>query len=282
MGQDQQRYRVFTRRTALLAGGKALLLSTLAGRMYYLQVLESEKYAVLADENRISLKLLPPPRGRIMDRFGVPIARNGQNYRVVIVPEQTPDLEATLRDLAQIIPMSEGEYARILREGARRRAFVPITVRDNLTWDQVAQIEVNAPDLPGVSIQVGQTRDYPFDGMTAHIVGYVAAVSEADLTGEPLLELPGFRIGKSGIERQYDNVLRGSAGTTQVEVNAVGRIIRELSRDEGKPGQDLVLTIDMALQQFVQQRLAAERSTLMTCCTPSGTDEFTTRETRSP
>src|SRR5690606_27240460 len=104
MRSDQQRYRTFARRTALLAGGKALLLSTLVGRMYYLQVVESEKYAVLADENRINLRLLPPPRGRIYDRFGVPIAVNDQNYRVVIIAEQTPDLEATLSDLSQIIP----------------------------------------------------------------------------------------------------------------------------------------------------------------------------------
>src|SRR3546814_6356823 len=107
-----------------------------------------------------------------------------------------------MRELARINPLNEDEYARILREGAHRRAFVPITVRDNLAWNQVAQIEVNAPDLPGVSIEVGQMRNYPYGGLTAHVVGYVAAVSEADLTGEPLLELPGFRIGKSGIERQ--------------------------------------------------------------------------------
>jgi len=262
MRSDQQRYRTFARRTALLAGGKALLLSTLVGRMYYLQVVESEKYAVLADENRINLRLLPPPRGRIYDRFGVPIAVNDQNYRVVIIAEQTPDLEATLSDLSQIIPLSESERARILRERARKRAFVPITVRDNLTWEQVARIEVSAPDLPGVSIEVGQTRDYPFKDAVAHVLGYVAAVSESELSGssDPLLELPGFRIGKTGIEKRYDELLRGSAGTSQVEVNAVGRVIRELSRNEGQPGKDLILTIDMALQEYTQQRLATERS----------------------
>lgn len=262
MRSDQQRYRTFARRTALLAGGKALLLSTLVGRMYYLQVVESEKYAVLAEENRINLRLLPPPRGRIYDRFGVPIAVNDQNYRVVIIAEQTPDLEATLSDLSQIIPLSESERARILRERARKRAFVPITVRDNLTWEQVARIEVSAPDLPGVSIEVGQTRNYPFKGAVAHVLGYVAAVSESELSGssDPLLELPGFRIGKTGIEKRYDELLRGSAGTSQVEVNAVGRVIRELSRNEGQPGKDLVLTIDMALQEYTQRRLATERS----------------------
>lgn len=258
--QDQQRYRIFTRRTALLAGGKALLFSALVGRMYYLQVVESEKYTVLAEENRINLRLIAPPRGRIFDRFGVPVAVNDQNYRVVIVAEQTPSLEATLRDLSRIIPLTESEQDRLLREQAHKRAFVPITVRENLTWEEVARIEVNAPDLPGVSIEVGQTRQYPYGGSAAHVVGYVGAVSEAELTGDPLLELPGFRIGKTGVEKRYDEALRGSAGTSQVEVNAVGRVIRELSRDEGQPGKDLVLTIDMALQQYTQQRLAAELS----------------------
>jgi penicillin-binding protein 2 len=265
MISDGDRAKIVSRRALLLGGGKMALLSALIGRMYYLQVLEADKYATLADENRINLRLLPPPRGRILDRNGVPMAVNQQNYRVLIVSEQTDDLDDTLDALATIIPVSDRDRARISREIKRRRSFVPVTVRENLSWEDVARIEINTPDLPGVVIDVGQSRSYPLEGLGAHLLGYVSAVSEADLqaSSDPLLELPGFRIGKNGIERVYDLALRGKGGTSQVEVNAVGRTIRELARDEGEPGLDLHLTIDLDLQQFAAQRLGSESGSVV-------------------
>lgn len=259
MKPEQDRGRIFTRRAMLLAGGQALMFTGLAARMYYLQVVESSHYRVLAEENRISLRLLPPPRGRILDRRGAPLATNAQNFRVVIVPEEAENIEQTLDRLDRLVQVPEHERRRIMREVRRRRAFVPVTVRENLSWEEVSRIEVNAPDLPGINIDVGETRSYPFDGAAAHVLGYVAAVSERDLTGDPLLELPGFRIGKTGIERQYDLQLRGKAGNAEVEVNALGRVIRELRRQEGQPGQDVHLTIDIGLQEFVANRVGEER-----------------------
>lgn len=258
MHRDAERQKLFNRRMAILAGGKLALFSALIGRMYYLQVIESERYQTLADENRINLRLLPPPRGRIVDRYGLPMAINQQNYRVLVVPEQARDVEATLEALASVVPVTEADRRRILRDVRRRRRFVPVTVRENLNWGEVARIEVNAPDLPGVSIDVGQTRYYPYGGDTAHALGYVAAVSEKELSGDPLLELPGFRIGKSGVEKAHDLTLRGVGGSSQVEVNAFGRVIRELSRQEGQPGAEVMLTIDLELQKYVSQRLGDE------------------------
>ncbi len=258
MHWDNDRVKLFTRRAAILGGVQMALMGSLVGRMYYLQVLQADRYRMLADENRINLRLLPPPRGRILDRLGSPLAVNSQNYRVLVVREQTPDLAATLDALGRIIPLSQAERERIVREARRRRSFVPVTVRENLSWREVARIEVNAPDLPGVTIDVGQSRYYPHGEVAAHVLGYVAAVSEDDLTGDPVLELPGFRIGKSGIEKVYDLNLRGKAGNTQLEVNALGRIIRELSRQEGEPGADVTLTVDIELQRFVIERLDAD------------------------
>ena len=255
MHRDSERHKLFSRRALMLGAGKAALLSVLAGRMYYLQVVESERYATLADENRINLRLLAPPRGKIVDRHNRAMADNQQNYRVVIIPEQAADVERTLDLLSLIVPLSAGERRRIRREISRKRAFVPITVRENLHWSEVARIEVNTPDLPGVLIDVGQSRHYTFGVETAHVLGYVAAVSEKETTGDPLLELPGFRIGKAGVERVYDLALRGSGGSSQVEVNAVGRVIRELNRQEGQPGAELRLTIDLELQRFIAERL---------------------------
>ena len=257
MYQESDRHKLFSRRTAILAGGKLVLLSALVGRMYYLQVIESERYATLADENRINLRLLPPPRGRIVDRFGIPLAVNQQNYRVLFVSEDVQgDVGTTLDALGAIIPIGAKERKRILREIARRRNFVPVTVRENLSWEEVAKIEVNAPDLPGVMIDVGQTRFYPHGQTAAPVLGYVAAVSEAEITGDPLLQLPGFRIGKAGIEKAFDLKLRGTGGSSRVEVNALGRMIKEIERQEGQPGAEVVLTIDLELQRLVSERLS--------------------------
>ncbi|MDG2033031.1 MAG: penicillin-binding protein 2, partial [Rhodospirillales bacterium] len=152
MHRDNDRYRTFSRRAVFLFGGKFVLMSGLIGRMYYLQVIEGDRYKTLADENRISLKLLAPPRGRIVDRFGRPLAVNRQNYRILLVPENVPDLQRTFTALSSIVPISEGERKRIKREIKRRRRFLPIVIRENLTWPQVARIEANSPELPGLVI----------------------------------------------------------------------------------------------------------------------------------
>ncbi|WP_422365458.1 penicillin-binding protein 2 [Pelagibius sp.] len=258
--EDNERHRAFSRRALLLGGAQALLLTGLAGRMYYLQVVEADRYKTLAEDNRINLRLLPPPRGRILDRFGYALASNRQNFRVVLVREQAGDVKQVLDALSQLMKLDEHDYKRVLREASRKRGFVPVTVRENLSWDEVSRVEVNGPELPGVSIEMGQIRDYPFAASMSHVLGYVAAVAERDLTGDPLLELPGFRIGKNGIEQKYDLPLRGAAGNSQIEVNAYGRVIRELKREEGKPGDELVLTLDGGLQTFTHQRLLGEKS----------------------
>jgi penicillin-binding protein 2 len=262
MLKKQETYGFFTRRAALLAGGKALLLSALVGRMYYLQVVEGQRYALLADENRISVRLQAPPRGFVLDRWGERIASNDINYTVFMIAEQTPSLQATLAKLARIVPLTQDDLTRIMAEIGRQRSFLPVPVAENLTWEQVSQISLNEPDLPGVSIEPEWRRAYPFGTATAHALGYVASVNEAEqaASDDPLLQLPGFRTGKSGVEKTYDRQLRGGAGTSNVEVNAIGRPIRELSRIDGRSGDTLVTTLDMGLQLYCQQRLAAEQS----------------------
>ena len=260
MPRETPRQKLFTRRAAVLAGAQALLGAAIAGRMYQLQILEKDRYTVLADENRINLRLLVPPRGRIYDRFGVILADNQHNYRVVVVPEQTGDLEATLTAVGNLIEVTEADRHRVLRDAKRKHSFVPLVVRANLSWEEMARIEVAVPELAGVAIEQGMVRQYPYGPVAAHILGYVAAVSEQELTGDPLLELPDFRIGKSGVEKAEDSLLRGTAGTSQVEVNAFGRVVREIATTSGRPGQDVVLGIDMAMQDFVTRRCAVEPS----------------------
>ena len=252
------RVRNFSRRVALLAGVKLMLLSLVGGQLYNLQVRKREKYRTKADENRINVRLLAPLRGRIYDRGGTLIALNKQNYRLVLVPEQAGNIRTILQTLSATVPLRAADHQRIMDEIAHRRSFIPITVREHLSWAQVAQIEYDAPYLPGVSIESGEIRQYPFGATFAHLVGYVGLANAEEISGEPLLQLPGFSIGKNGVEKMHDLNLRGRAGNVQVEVNAHGRVIRELDRSEGSAGEDVVLTVDAGLQQYVAGRLGAE------------------------
>ncbi|HJR22718.1 MAG TPA: penicillin-binding protein 2 [Dongiaceae bacterium] len=258
--QQQSQQKVFTRRVAMLGGLQTIMVTALAGRLYYLQVIEGEKYRLLSDENRINHRILFPPRGLIVDRFGIPLATNSPSYRAILVAEQTPNLKATLEAFSAIVPLSERDIAKAMKERQRTQDFKPITVKEDLNWEAVNAVELNLPDLPGISIDIDQKRVYPFGGITSHILGYVAVPNEKDVERDPdpLLKQPGFRIGKNGLERQYDAALRGGAGESQLEVNSLGRVIRELARQEGQPGGDLVTTLDIGLHQFAHQRLSSE------------------------
>jgi len=249
---------VFTRRALLIAGAQVTALGALGAKLYQVQVLEGDRYATLAEENRISARLIAPPRGRVLDRFGEILGGNRLNWRALLVAEQTDDAGTTLDNFSRILPLADHERARIEREIHRHRRFIPIMVREFLTWDDMALIEVNAPDLPGMLVDVGTTRQYPLGEKMAHIVGYVAPPSEGETGDDPMLALPGIRIGRAGLEKFHDLRLRGSAGAIQLEVNAVGRVIRELDRHEGQQGQDVTTTIDAGLQNQVLDRLGDE------------------------
>jgi len=264
INRDVERYKQFSRRALLLGAGKAALFGILGSRLVWLQVVEQQKFQTLSDKNRISLRLIPAGRGEIMDRFGVPLAINTQNFRAFLIPEQTPDVEETLKRLSKLIPVTDEDREEAMDEIKQRKPFTPLLVKENLTWEDMAKVELNLPDLPGVSIDEGETRSYPLSSATAHIIGYVGRVSQAEIDGaeaaDPVMTIPGFRIGKNGVEKSFDSTLRGEAGQVQAEVNVVGREIRELSRVPAKKGHRLTLTLDADLQMQLQDRLAKEKS----------------------
>ena len=270
MRREHTRHKSLTRRAVLLGGAQFLLAAGLGGRLYQLQILGRDRYAVLSDKNRVSLRLIPPPRGCIFDRYGAPIALNVSNYQAVLVPEQSGDIDHTLNLFGRIVPLRDQDRTRILRDIERKRVFVPVLLKENLAWGSVARIEVNAQDLPGISIDVGRSRHYPDGVIHCHVSGYVAAVSPKDYGRDPLHELPGFRVGKSGVEKRYDADLRGKAGTLQVEVNALGRVIRELDRDESQAGQDMSLTVDNSIQAFAHRRVDGLNASVVVMDVTSG------------
>ena len=254
--------RKINRRALLLGGAMTAMVAVLGARMRYMQVEEADQFRLLAEENRINIRLIPPSRGLILDRNGKLIAGNEQNYRVVITREDAGDVEAVLKRLSSLIPLNSDDIEKTLKEVKRRSPFVPIIVADRIAWEDLSKIALNAPVLPGVSPEFGLSRVYPLDTDFAHIVGYVGPVSEKDLEGlenpDPLLQIPKFQIGKIGVEKWTEDILRGSAGEKRIEVNAVGRVMRELERREGIPGADIRLTIDADIQNFTQVRLGED------------------------
>ncbi len=271
--KDKSRYVSFTRRTLMMTGGMTGVFGLLAGRLYQLQILNGSQYMTQAEDNRISERLIAPPRGRILDRFGIELANDRRNYRVLLVAEQaTGGVEAALDAVGKVIVLPPHQKERVLRDIAQNKKFVAVPVAENLTWEEFARLNLHLPYLPGVQPDVGETRDYPFSQELSHILGYVAAASPDDTKNDddPLLDLPGFRVGKRGVEKQFDRELRGTAGASRVEVNAYGRIVRELSNEAGAAGKDVYLTIDCQLQRYVTETLGQESAACVVMDTQNG------------
>ncbi len=246
---NKEKNYILSRRLAWIIAVNLLAFAVLAARLYFLQVYEADKYKMLSDENRISTRFLLAPRGTIYDRNGDVIAKNDQNFQALIIAEQTPDINETLERFKQIVPLSEDEEKKVVSDIKNKRRFIPVKLKDNLSWDEVSAILLHAPDLPGVEITEGLSRKYPMSDLYAHVLGYVGPVSEADRKDNPLYMVPGFKIGKSGLERSMDYKLQGKSGTVKLEVNAYGRVMKEIERDPGEQGDSLTLTVDSRLQK---------------------------------
>ncbi|MEL6464292.1 MAG: penicillin-binding protein 2 [Pseudomonadota bacterium] len=255
-------HRLLTRRAAVLGGVQLAFIGALGARMQFLQVDQADQFRLLAEENRINIRLIPPSRGEIFDRNGVPLARNVPSYRIVIVREDAGEIEETVAKLGQLVSLDPDEVERAMAEMKRSAPFLPITFADEVSWEDLSRVSVNAPALPGVTPEVGLSRVYPFGSDYAHVLGYVGPVSDYDLERiedpDQLLRIPRFQIGKVGVETKLEENLRGKAGARRVEVNAAGRIMRELDRQDGIAGSDMQLTIDSKLQSYVQARLNGE------------------------
>ena len=257
-------YRHFrTGRRGLLIGGLQLgFCGLLAWRMHHLQIENAESFRLVADENRINLRLVPNQRGEIYDRNGVKLAGNEASYSVTMVAEDAGDIDVIFERLSKLINLSPEDVERSKAELERSAKFLPVTITDRLEREDIEKIHSNAPMLPGINPEIAFSRTYPLGEIFAHVVGYVGPVSSRDLEiredPDPLLKIPRFQIGKVGVERELEATLRGKAGTKKVEVNALGRVMRELERKEGSKGANLKLTLDTNLQAYVRARLGTE------------------------
>lgn len=254
--------RRLSRRAVLLGTAQLGLIGVLGARMASMQVDQADTFRMLAEENRINVGLIPPARGLIYDSNGVIIADNAQHYTITMTREGAGDVDEILARLNRLVALDPERLEKAREELKARSPFVPVTVAERISWEDVARVTVNAPALPGVVAELGRSRVYPQGIDMAHVVGYVGPVSDYDLSRiedqDPLLQIPRFQIGKTMVENRLERDLRGSAGTKRVEVNAAGRVMRELDRVEGLPGSDVQLTVDARLQNYIQARLDGE------------------------
>ena len=229
-----------------------LFIFVLLIRLFYLQILQGDKFLLLAEKNRLSIRLTIPERGRIYDRNGVILAENKKIFQAVLIKEQSPDYKKTLDLFSDLVSLSDEEKERIIKEAKRKRSFMPVRVKDNLTPKEVVLLQLNAPDLPGLQIEEGLIRSYPQKEIETHTTGYVSLFLDTDTADkdDPLLNLPGYRIGRAGVEKAKEEVLRGEPGSKKTEINAAGRSVRLLEKYKSIPGQDLTLTIDNRLQKY--------------------------------
>ena len=255
--------RVTTRRSLLLGGMMTSVVGVLGFRMWQLGVRDAEEYYLLAEENRINLRLVRPDRGRIFDRAGKIVADNEHTYRITLVNEKARDVDDVLAKLQRLLGLTSEDIDRIREQLDRVWGFVPVTVKDRVTWEELSIIALNTPALPGVHPEMVLSRVYPFGPDFAHQVGYVGPVSDSDLTAkdgepDPLLRSPDYQIGKTALERIHERALRGEPGAQRVEVNAGGRTMRELALDPPTPGSDMQITLDHHLQNFMRVRLEGQ------------------------
>jgi len=261
----------FSRRSFVIGGIQGGVGLLLAARMGYLAVAENEKYEMEAESNRVNLTLIPPRRGWILDRNGAPLASNRADFRVDVIPERMENLDREVGTLGMLLRLDEAQVQDLKDKIAKAQGFQAVEVASGLAYDDFAAVTLRLPELPGVVPQRGFSRHYPTGPSVGHLIGYVGTAAREEYEKEkiPLLVTPGFKLGKDGLEKEYEQVLRGEPGARRVEVTAGGKIVRDLEAREDVQGNPIHLTIDGPLQDYAARRLGLESGSVvvMDCLT---------------
>ncbi len=269
---DNMRRTMYSRRSILLGGAQLGVAGLLGARMAWISIAENEQWQLLSESNRVQLSLIPPRRGWIIDREGQPIAMNRSDFRVDVIPDRLNDREPVLAALTELLDLPAEELERINEELDTVPGAQPVQVAAGLEWEKFAAVNVRLPDLPGVAPIQGFARHYPAGAAVGHLVGYVGAPTREQFLEEdedPLLLFPGFKVGKDGLEKTFEETLRGEPGARRAEVTARGQLVRELDTRPDRPGDTLQLTVDAGLQEYVGRRLGNESgaAVVMNCQT---------------
>ena len=246
------------RRMFILAAAKMIILGGIVSRLFFLQVRENKKYLTLSDKNRIREWKLPPVRGDFKDYFGNIIAGNYEAYQLHIVPEQVENFRYTINRIKNILELSDKEFGKILKKRKEIKPWETLIVADNLSWEKFSKINNNLYDLNGVKPIINISRNYPFDENYTHILGYVSQANKKEISSSKIIKekfVQGLKVGKTGLEKSFENNLIGDNSIERYEVNAYGRRISQLAFQQGDKGKTIKLTVDTEVQKLINELL---------------------------
>ncbi len=246
------------RRMFILGAAKIIILGGIVSRLFFLQVKENKKYLTLSDKNRIREWKLPPVRGDFQDYFGNTIAGNFEAYQLHLIPEQVDDFRYTINRIKNILELSDKQFKKIIKRKNEIKPWETLIVSDNLSWENFSKINNNLYDLNGVKPIISISRNYPYKGNYTHILGYVSQANENDIISNEFIKekfVQGLKVGKTGLEKTFENKLIGNNSIERYEVNAYGRRISQLAFQEGDKGKTIKLTVDSEIQKLANELL---------------------------
>ena len=246
------------RRMFIFSAAKAVVFMSIIGRLFSLQISENKKYLTLSDKNRLREWKLPPVRGRFLDYYGKTIAGNLEVYQLHVIPEQVEDFNYLMVRIRDILGFDNNRLAKLIKKKQKQKPWETLIISENLTWDEFSRVNFYLHDLAGAKPVITIGRSYPYKESYTHVLGYVAQASVEDLNNNEIIKqrnVPGLRVGKSGLEKIFENKLIGTNSIQRYEVNAYGKRINQIDFEEGQEGESITLTIDSEIQQFTQELL---------------------------
>ena len=254
-----KKYNTVGRRIFILSIAKGIIFTGIVAKLFSLQISQNKKYLTLSDKNRLREWRLPPIRGEFQDYFGNLVAGNTKVYQLHVVPEQVEDFRYLMVRLKNILPLSDEKFSKIIKKKNQQKPWETLIISENLTWDQFSKVNFYLHELSGAKPVLSVARSYPYKENYTHVLGYVAQASQSDLANNENIKnkhVPGLRVGKTGLEKKFENQLIGTNGVQRYEVNAYGKRINQVDFKEGEKGKIIRLTIDTEIQKFCNELLA--------------------------
>ena len=253
-----KKIQTINRRMFIIGAAKIIVFTGIIARLFSLQITENKKYLTLSDKNRLREWRLPPIRGEFLDYFGNTIAGNFKVYQLHVIPEEVEDFKYLMVRLKDILSLNEREFAKIIRQKKKQKAWETLIISKNLTWEQFTKVNYFLHDLTGAKPVLSISRNYPFNDNYTHVLGYVSEASEKDILNNEMIRskhVPGLKVGKTGLEKAFENELIGTNGIQRYEVNAYGKRISQLNHTDGLNGSTIKLTIDTEIQKLCSDLL---------------------------
>ena len=259
-GQDftGRKLQIINRRMFIIGAAKLVIFTGIISRLFSLQITENKKYLTLSDKNRLREWRLPPIRGEFLDYFGNTIAGNLKVYQLHVMPEQVEDFKYLMLRLKEILKLTNSEFNKLIKKKNSQKSWETLVVSENLSWEQFAKLNYFLHDLVGAKPVLSVSRDYPFKEHYTHVLGYVSEASQKDILNNEAIKknhVPGLKIGKTGLEKSYENDLIGTNGIQRYEVNAYGKRINQIDHQEGLKGKTIKLTLDTEVQKLCTKLL---------------------------